>query len=188
MANSIMSPAELRDHIKGRTKEYLAWLRQKSNLPIPDDQLVLHPKWPFMFETKFRCLNFHPDIRTQVEDLLSGRVERKYNDAAAEIAIHDYIGHMASSQALCWNLVLPMKKHDNFTPLFEVISESLRESGTRMKFDFGVETAVVLELNVAPDLCEKGTATSIDLYLRTAQGKVCAVEFKLTEPDFGQCR
>lgn len=188
MVNTIMASAELRGYIKDRTKGYLAWVRQKSNLPIPDDQTVLHPKWNFMFGNEFRYLNFHPDIRNQVEDLLSGKVERKYDDAASEIAIHDYIGHMASSQALCWNVVLPMKKHDNFVPLFEVLNDSLRESGARMKFDFGVETAVVLELNVARDLRERGTATSIDLYLRTAQGKVCASEFKLTEPDFGQCR
>lgn len=188
MVNTIISPAELKDYIKDRTKEYLAWVRRKSDLPIPNDQMVLHPKWNFMFGNEFRYLNFHPDIRNQVEDLLSGKVERKYDDAASEIAIHDYIGHMASSQALCWNVALPMKKHDNFVSLFEVLNDSLRESGARMKFDFGVETAVVLELNVARDLRERGTATSIDLYLRTAQGKVCTIEFKFTEPDFGQCR
>jgi hypothetical protein len=39
------------------------------------------------------------------------------------------------------------------------------------------------------DLGENGkVATSVDLYLRTAQGKVCAIEFKLTEPDFGRCK
>ena len=188
MSNAMMSPTELREYIKKRTKEYLVWLRRKRALPLPNDEVLLVPKWPFMFEGKFRWLNFHPDVRAQVEDLLGGRVERKYDDAAAEIAIHDYIGHTASSQALCWNVVLPMKKHDNFAPLFEATSESVRESGVRMRFDFGVETAAVLEFNVAPDLGERDTATSIDLYLRTAQGKVCTIEFKLTEPDCGQCR
>jgi hypothetical protein len=82
-----------------------------------------------------------------------------------------------------------MKKHDNFGPLFEVLSSSLAKEGLASDFDFGIETTEVLELNVGQDLGEDGkAATSIDLYLRTPQGKVCAVEFKLTEPDFGRCK
>jgi hypothetical protein len=82
-----------------------------------------------------------------------------------------------------------MKKHDNFTPLFEVLSLALAEEGLARDFDFGIETTVVLELNVGQDLGEdEKAATSIDLYLRTPQGRVCAVEFKLTEPDFGRCK
>jgi hypothetical protein len=188
MTKGNMSPIELRYYINDRTRNYLAWLRQKCNLPIPDDETVSHPRWRFVFTPEFRCLNFHPDIRSQVEDLISGKVERKYDDAASEIAVHDFIGHMASSQALCWNLVLPMKKHDNFAPLFDVLRDSLREYGLHTKFDFGIETAAVLELNVGRDLGEKRRATSIDLYLRTAQGKVCTIEFKFTEAGLGQCR
>ena len=188
MTKRSMSPTELRYYINDRTRNYLAWLRQRCNIPIPDDESVSHPRWHFVFTQEFRYLNFHPDIRSQVEDLLSGKVERKYDDAASEIAVHDYIGHMASSQALCWNLVLPMKKHDNFVPLFDVLKDSLREHSLHTKFDFGIETAVVLELNVGRDLREKRAATSIDLYLRTAQGKVCTIEFKFTEPGLGQCR
>ena len=184
----MLSPVELRDLIKGRTKGYLAWLRRRSDVSIPSDKYVLHPKWDFVFEEKFRYLNFHPSIREQVQDIFSGKVERKYDDAASEISIHDYIGHMASSQALCWNLVFIMKKHDNFTPLFQVLEESLNEERPDSGFDFGIETAIVPELNVARDLGERGAATSIDLYLRTAQGRVCTIEFKLTEPDFGQCK
>jgi len=188
MTEGKMSPTELRYYINDRTSNYLAWLRQRCNLPIPDGKTVSHARWHFVFAPEFRYLNFHPGIRSQIEDLISGKVERKYDDAASEIAVHDYIGHMASSQALCWNLVLPMKKHDNFAPLFDVLKDSLREYALHTKFDFGIETAVVLELNVGRDLREKGSATSIDLYLRTAQGKVCTVEFKLTEPSLGQCR
>jgi hypothetical protein len=188
MVKGNMSPTELRYYINDMTRNYLAWLRQRCNLSIPDDKTVSHPRWHFVFAPEFRYLNFHPDIRGQIEDLITGKVERKYDDAASEIAVHDYIGHMASSQALCWNLVLPMKKHDNFVPLFDVLKDSLREYALHTKFDFGIETAVVLELNVGRDLREKGSATSVDLYLRTAQGKVCTVEFKLTEPGFGQCR
>ncbi len=192
MANLLMTPEELRQHIRDRTAVYLAWLRHRHNLPIPSDQTVLHPRWHFVLLPEFRYLNFHPEIRTQVEDLLEGKVERYYPDAASDIAIHDYIGNNASSQALCWNLVLPMKKHDNFMPLFEVLRDSLHEQGLHTKFDFGIETAVVLELSVGQDLGEtrrwKGMATSVDLYLRTAQGRVCAIEFKLAEPGFGECK
>lgn len=188
MTKGNMSPTELRYYINDRTRNYLAWLRQRCSLPIPDDETVSHPRWHFVFTPEFRYLNFHPDIRSQVEDLISGKVERKYDDAASEIAVHDFVGHMASSQALCWNLVLPMKKHDNFAPLFDVLRDSLREDGLHTKFDFGIETAAVLELNVARDLRERRGATSIDLYLRTAQGKVCTIEFKFTEAGLGQCR
>ncbi len=100
MTKGNMSPTELRYYINDRTRNYLAWLRQRCNLPVPDDRTVLHPKWPFIFAPEFRYLNFHPDIRSQVEDLISGKVERKYNDVASEIAVHDHIGHMASSQSL----------------------------------------------------------------------------------------
>jgi hypothetical protein len=149
---------------------------------------VLHPKWRFVFQEEFRYLNFHPLIKEQVQDMLCGHVEREYDDAASDISSNDYVGHMASSQALCWNVVLPMKKHDNFSPLFETLREQLSEEGLDSEFDFGIETAVVLELNVAQDLGERGAATSIDLYLRTAQGRVCAIEFKLSEPDFCRCK
>lgn len=188
MTKTIMSPTELRNHIKCRTKDYLDWYRKTHAPSLPDSHTVLHPNWTFVFEQKYRYLNFHPETKDQVEDFLSGKIDRKYDDAASEIAVHDYIGHMASSQAMCWNVVLPMKKHDNLTPLFNALRDCLREEGFGRKFDFGIETAAVLELNVARDLRERGTATSIDLYLRTAQGKVCTIEFKLTEPDFGQCR
>lgn len=188
MIRTTRPPTELRNHIKGRTGNYLYWLRNICDVQVPSNKIVLDPKWHFVFRRDFQYLNFLPEIRNQVEDLLNGKVDRKYDDAASEISIHDYIGHMASSQALCWNVVLPMKKHDNFAPLFDVLKDSLHESGLEEEFDFGIETTVVLELNVAQDLGEKGAATSIDLYLRTAQGKVCAIEFKMTEPDFGQCR
>jgi len=142
-----------------------------------------------VFKDKYRYLNFHPDIMLPAQDMLGGRVDRYYHDTRSEIAVHDYIGHVASSQALCWNMVLAMKKHDNFGPLFEVLSAALAEEGMASQFDFGIETTTVLELNVGQDLGEDGkAATSIDLYLRTPQGKVCAVEFKLTEHDFGRCK
>jgi hypothetical protein len=82
-----------------------------------------------------------------------------------------------------------MKKHDNFKPLFQVITAALSNEGLASEFNFGIETTEVLELSVGQDLGEEGRAvTSIDVYLRTPQGKVCAIECKLTEPDFGRCK
>lgn len=185
----LLTPALLRTQIKNRAKDYLEWMRRNSNLRIPEEQNILSDKYDFVFREEFRYLNFHPDIMQQAQDMLAGRIDRHYHDASSEIAVHDYVGHLASSQALCWNIVMPMKKHDNFRPLFEVISSALAKEGIASDFDFGIETTEVLELNVAYDLGEEGkAATSIDLYLRTPQGKVCAVEFKLTEPDFGRCK
>ncbi len=188
MVTTLMSPTELRNTLKERTGDYLAWLRRRPGVPAFSEQQVLHPRWDFVFKREYTHLNFHPDIRGQVQDILGGRVDRKYDDAASEISVHDYIGHMASSQALCWNVVLPMEKHDNFTPLFDVLKSQLKEGGLDHEFDFGIETAIVLELNAARDLGEQGAAMSIDLYMRTAQGRICTIEFKLTEPDFGQCK
>ncbi|MBA7499434.1 hypothetical protein ES704_02178 [subsurface metagenome] len=185
---ALMTPPELKANIKKKAKDYLTWIRRNSDVPIPEDQYVLSSKYDFDFSSDFRHLNFHPGIMEQAKDLLTGRVDRRYNDASSDIAIHDYVGHIASSQALCWNVVMPMKKHDNFTPLFEVLSSAFQEGGLDSEFDFGIETSVVLELNVGEDLGEGRLATSIDLYLRTPQGKVCAVEFKLTEDDFGKCK
>ena len=185
----LLTPIQLRSEIKNRAKGYLDWMRRNSNLRIPDDQQILSDKYDFVFKDDYRYLNFHPDIMQQAQDMLAGRVDRYYHDTSSEIAVHDYVGHIASSQALCWNIVLPMKKHENFGPLFEVLSSSLAKECMASDFDFGIETTEVLELNVGQDLGEDGkAATSIDLYLRTPQGKVCAVEFKLTEPDFGRCK
>ena len=66
-------------------------------------------------------MNFHPDIRIQVIDLLGGRVEGKYGDAASEIAVHDYIGHMASSQALYLIQERERKQEDIEAKLKELI-------------------------------------------------------------------
>lgn len=183
-----MTPSELRNIIKKKASAYLEWMRRNSSIPIPNDQYILSPKYDFVFKDAYRHLNFHPRIMEQAKDLLSGRVDRQYSDASSDIAIHDYVGHLASSQALCWNIVMPMKKHDNYSPLFEVLNKAFKNEGLNSDFDFGLETAAVLELNVGEDLGESKAATSIDLYLRTPQGKVCAVEFKLTEPDFGKCK
>ena len=181
-----MNPNILKQNIKGKARDYLQWMRQQPTISIPTDQKVLDSD--FQFTRKFRYLNFHPDIMEQARDLLAGRVDRQYHGASPDIAIHDYVGHIASSQALCWNVVMPMKKHDNFTPLFETLSEAFQAVGLISQFDFGIETTAVLELNVGEDLGEGRLATSIDLYLRTADGKVCAVEFKLSEPNFGECK
>lgn len=181
-----MNPNILKLNIKGKARDYLQWMRQQPTVSIPADQKVLDSD--FQFTRKFRYLNFHPDIMEQARDLLTGRVDRQYRGASPDIAIHDYVGHIASSQALCWNVVMPMKKHDNFTPLFKTLSEAFQAGGLESDFDFGIETAAVLELNVGEDLGEGRLATSIDLYLRTPEGKVCAVEFKLTESNFGECK
>ena len=187
--NKLLTPVQLRIQIKDRAKDYLGWMRENSKLRIPEDQQILSAKYDFVFKDDFRYLNFHPDVMQQAQDMLAGRIDRYYHDASSEISIHDYVGHIASSQALCWNIVLPMKKHDNFGPLFEVLSLAMKRQGSTSNFDFGLETTEVLELNVGQDLGEDGkAATSIDLYLRTPEGKVCAVEFKLTEPDFGRCK
>lgn len=184
-----LTPTQLRSEIKNRAKAYLLWMRRISNLNIPDNRHILSDKYDFVFRDQYRYLNFHPKVMQQAQDMMVGHVDRYYHDTSSEIAIHDYIGHMASSQALCWNVVLPMKKHDNFEPLFEVLRSALDKEGMASEFDFGIETTEVLELNVGQDLGEDGkAATSIDLYLRTPQGKVCTIEFKLTEPDFGRCK
>lgn len=186
---TLLTPTQLRAQIKNRAKEYLDWMRKNSDISIPEDRQLVSDEYDFVFRDEFRHLNFHPGIMQQAQDMLTGRIDRYYHDASSEIAVHDYVGHIASSQALCWNVVLSMKKHDNFGPLFEVLSSALAKEGMAPDFDFGIETTEVLELNVGQDLGEDGKAsTSIDLYLRTPQGKVCAVEFKLTEPDFGRCK
>lgn len=69
MTKGSMSPTELRYYTNDRTENYLSWLRQRCNLSIPDDETVSHPKWHFLFTPQFQYLNFHPDIRSQVEDL-----------------------------------------------------------------------------------------------------------------------
>ncbi len=183
----LLQPHKLKEYFKKRTEVYLNYLRDTLKKPLPSTSEILHPKYPFMFNPDHRHLNFHPDLEPAVRDLLEGKVERKYEDIPPDIAVHDYIGHMASSQAHCWNIVLPMKRHDNFAPLFDTLNAALQEGKVDYSFDFGVETAVVLEMNVSQDLGEERQGTSIDLYLRTHSGMVCAIEFKLTEPDFGQC-
>lgn len=188
-SKTLLTPNQLRELIKGKAKEYLCWMRKNSAFDIPNDQQILRSNYDFMFKDNYRYLNFHPGIMQQAQDMISGRIDRQYSDASSEIAVHDYVGHVASSQAFCWNVVLPMKKHDNFTPLFEVLSEALSKENIASGFDFGIETAEVLEFNVSQDLGENNkVATSVDLYLRTPQGKVCAIEFKSTEPDFGKCK
>ena len=152
----LLTPTQLRSEIKNRAKDYLDWMRRNSNMHFPDDQQILSDKYAFVLKDDYRYLNFHPDIMQQAQDMLTGRVDRYYHDTSSEIAVHDYVGHIASSQALCWNIVLPMKKHDNFGPLFEVVSASLAKEGLASEFDFGIETTEVLELNVGQDLGENG--------------------------------
>jgi len=92
-----VQPHRLKEYFKERTEIYLDYLRDTLKEPLPDTSKILHPEYRFMFNHDHRYLNFHPDLKPVVRDLLEGRVERKYEDIPPDIAIHDYIGHMASS-------------------------------------------------------------------------------------------
>ncbi len=83
--------------IKSRSRDYLQWLRQQPTVAIPSlSQILSHD---FQFTERFRYLNFHPNIMDQAKDLLTGRVDRQYNDSSPDIAIHDYVGRTPQIQS-----------------------------------------------------------------------------------------
>jgi hypothetical protein len=71
----LMSSDELRAFIKRRAGHYLSWMRQEKGCHVPDDMSVLYQGRDFMFTTNFTHLNFHPDILSQVQDLLKRKVD-----------------------------------------------------------------------------------------------------------------
>ena len=101
----LLIPIQLRSKIKSRVRDYLEWMRRNSSFSIPDGLQVLSDKYDFVFRDNYRHLNFYPDIMHQAQDMLAGHVDRRYHDTSPHVAVHYYVGHITSSQALCWNIV-----------------------------------------------------------------------------------
>ena len=160
---------------------YLLDIRDYWN-DLPADVFLIDDKRR-KFLSDYWYLNFHPILRERVEEYLHSqlaRFKRTYHTP-------HQIGSFTSSQALCWNVILPMKKFEYFNPLFNMLNQLLEKEGAD-KFDFGVDTKSILEYDVASLFGErKRLGTSIDLFLRTASGKIACIEFKFTENDFGHC-
>ena len=99
-SHTLLAPAELKARIKSRVREYLERMRSNSRIPIPAEQQVLSDKYDFVFRDGFRYPNFHPEIVQHAQDMLAGRFDRQPHDVSSGIEVHDYVGHVASSQAL----------------------------------------------------------------------------------------
>jgi len=87
-SHTLLAPAELKARMKSRVREYLERMRSNSRIPIP------------VFRDGFRYPNFHPEIVQHAQDMLAGRFDRQPHDVSSGIEVHDYVGHVASSQAL----------------------------------------------------------------------------------------
>lgn len=108
-----------------------------------------------------------------------------------KIKYHKFVGHMASSQAACANLFLPILNNPDVgarilrsvKPDLECIETRFLDSGWRLEF-WGDEPNILNDHNPA-----SGTDADIAIAYRDKHGDLCLwlIEHKLTEKEFTKC-
>jgi hypothetical protein len=117
-----------------------------------------------------------PEVAAHIQELHSREAK-----AGRRLALHKYIHHGLSSQALLFNLLGPLIVNGEFVLLGEVL-------GLTAEKDLSGRADVELEFENRGLLGEhKGQPTSIDLALMHDGRPVLFVECKFTEAEFGGC-
>ena len=118
----------------------------------------------------------HPQVAGYVEQ------ERARRQAAGNgFALHKYIHHGLSSQAMLLNLVGPLVVRQDLAPLQEALAaKGVTWPSGPARAVFEVEDREVFNENY-------GQPTSIDLVVKGDAGAALYVEAKLIEPGFGGC-
>jgi hypothetical protein len=111
-------------------------------------------------------------------------VRRRREAAGAGFALHKYIHHGLSSQAMLFNLIGPLIVHDDL----QILTEDPVGLGDLRGFRTGEINAIIEFENRAIFNEDSGQPTSIDLVLTDEQDDPFVfVEFKFTEAGFGGC-
>lgn len=159
-----------RAFVDSRRKQVEKYFEGKG-LPVRDTAryvLNSHASWPsnIILERVARFIEHEITKRKQEEK---------------HFALHTFVHHGLSSQALLWNLLGPLVVDGRWDLLAELLQTAgIPFEGQVSEAEFEVENSEVLG--------EKGgQPTSVDLRLQTSSGGQVFVEFKFTEADFGGC-
>jgi hypothetical protein len=118
-----------------------------------------------------------PEVATYIE-----KIQRQRAAAGQGFALHKYIHHGLSSQAMIFNLVGSLVVRDDLEPLQEAFSaQGINWPTGKLNAQFEYEDRDIFHEDM-------GQPTSIDLVLQDAEGRPrLFIEAKLVEKEFGGC-
>ena len=147
-----------------------AWLKAKG--------LAVDPRYPYCLESRDKWADniIVPKVAEFVENERKARAARRQG-----FALHKFVHHGLSSQAMLFNLVGPLIVRGDLGPLQEAFTEA------GVPWPTG---AVDASLEIEDRLMfkeERGQPTSIDLVLEGEGSPALFIEAKFVEQNFGGC-
>ncbi len=140
--------------------------------------LPVQPRRPYMLD---RHVSWPANIILErVARFVEQEIERR-KGLKQHFALHSFVYHGLSSQALLWNLLGPLIVDERW----DMLTQILRAAGIPLQ---GETFRAEIEVEDPKVLGEYGgQPTSLDLCLHTKKGERVFVEFKFTEAGFGGC-
>ena len=162
-----------------RHNRFVMHLRQAAKDWFAEHKCAVHPKYAYCLA---EWADWHrniivPEVPTYIENI---RQERA--GIGQGFALHDYIHHGLSSQALLFNLIGPLIVRNDLEPLREAVhSSNLVWPGLSQQTIFEYEDRSVFNE-------DSGQPTSIDLVIGDPNmAGSLFIECKLVETEFGGC-
>tara|TARA_B100000315_G_scaffold248567_1_gene278591 strand:- start:289 stop:1272 length:984 start_codon:yes stop_codon:yes gene_type:complete len=156
----------------------VASLRKQAAAYFIRKGLPVHPRYPYRLDSH---ANWKGNIILEPVARLVEQEAEKRKRLKQHFALHSFIHHGLSSQALLWNLLGPLIVDTRW----DILTEILRAADISLQ---GKVDGAELEVEDASVLGEYGgQPTSVDMCLTTTARERVFVEFKFTEAGFGGC-
>jgi len=162
-----------------RRNKFLSNMRGAASRWFEENGYPTHPKYGYRLAN---LKDWHNNIiLPEVTDYIENIREQRTGEPNG-FALHDYVHHGLSSQALLFNLVVPLITRDDLGPLRKILkSKRLRWPSKKARVSLEYEDRSVFNE-------DSGQPTSIDLVIGEAEKSgALFVECKFTESGFGGC-
>ena len=162
-----------------RRNRFVSLMRRAAEKWFEGKDCNLHPKYKY-------CLAdwndwHHNIIQREVAEYIEG-IRKERTSEGHGFALHDYVHHGLSSQALLFNLIVPLIVRQDLESLHEV----LRSKGMQWPSESGKVTLEYEDRQVFNE--DSGQPTSIDLVIGDPEKPgALFIECKFTESGFGGC-
>jgi POLQ-like helicase len=159
-----------------RHSRFVEHLRQAAKDWFAEHEFAVHPKYGY------RLAEWADWPKNIIVSAVATYIQNLRRERGQGFALHDYIHHGLSSQALLFNLVGPLVVRNDLEPLREAVrSSNLEWPGVSQQTIFEYEDRSVFNE-------DSGQPTSIDLVIGdpNVAGSLF-IECKLVETEFGGC-
>jgi len=162
-----------------RRSRFISNMRKAATAWFQGKGLKLHPKYEYCLADRKDWKNniILEEVAEYIED-----IQKQRGDKGNGFALHDYVHHGLSSQAMLFNLIGPLIRRHDLEPLYEVLEQN------KIKWS-NLDTLPILEYEDRKVFNEdSGQPTSIDLVVGNPDKEgALFIECKFTESGFGGC-